>query len=104
MIILACMVIEKSLTKNFITQSTEGKIIEQIQGRKKNRRKLALSLTIQQTVISLHTKYDHSSLHDCGEIFDEKFLQDADGRKGGKDEEMEGRTNGQTLHFFKAEV
>ena len=27
----------------------------------------------KQVIINLRTKYKHSSLHDCGEIFDEKF-------------------------------
>ena len=48
----------------------EGKKIGQIQGR--IRRRLVLVPIIQQVVINLHTKYEHSSLHGCGKIFDEK--------------------------------
>ena len=72
--ILACMVVEKSLTKNFILQSMEGKKSEQMQVRI-SCRKLVLNSTIQQAVINLSTKYEHSSLHGCGEIFDKKFHQ-----------------------------
>ena len=80
MSILACMVVEKPLTKNFIPQSMEGKKIGQIQGR------IRAEGWLQQVVINLHTKYEHSSLHGCGEITDEK----------------EGRTD--IPHFFKAGV
>ena len=38
-----------------------------------SRRRLALIPRIQPVVINLHTKNDHSSLHHCAEIFDEKF-------------------------------
>ena len=95
--ILVCMVVEKSLTKNFSLQSTEGKKIEQIQDRI-CRRRLVLNPTIQQVVINLHTKYYYSSLHGCGEIFDETFYQKGDGlknRKGWKDERTDRRTDGQ---------
>ena len=51
---LACMVVEKSLTKNFILQSMEGKKRGQIQG-KIGKRSLVLNPTIQQVVINLHT-------------------------------------------------
>ena len=44
--ILACMVVEKSLTKYFIPQSMKGKKIEQIEGRI-SRRRLVLNPTIQ---------------------------------------------------------
>ena len=50
----------------------EGKKIGQIQGRI-SRRRLVLNPTIQQVVINPYTKYDYSSLHDYGEIFDEKL-------------------------------
>ena len=53
--ILACMVLEKSLTKNVILQSMEGKKIGQIQGRI-SRRIVVLNPTIQQVIINLHTK------------------------------------------------
>ena len=36
---------------------------------------------IQQVVINLLTKYDHSRLHSYGEIFDEKFHSSKYGRK-----------------------
>ena len=35
----------------------------------------------RQVVINLHTKYEHSSLHGCGEIFYEKFLSSKCGKK-----------------------
>ena len=59
MSILAFMVEEKSLKKNFIIQSMEGKKIGQIQGRISRRR------LVQQVIINLHTKNGHSSLHGC---------------------------------------
>ena len=40
----------------------EGKKIGQIKGQI-SRRRLVLNPTIQQVVINLHTKYEHSSLH-----------------------------------------
>ena len=49
--------------------------------REKSRIRLVLNPTIQQVVINLHTKYEHSSLHGCGEIFDEKFHYSKNGRK-----------------------
>ena len=67
MSILACMVVEISLTKIFIFQSIEGKKLGQMQGRIRLRR-LVLNPTIQ-VVISLRTKYEHSSLHCSGEFF-----------------------------------
>ena len=80
---LACTVSQKSLTKNFIIQSMERKKIGQIQGRI-SRRRLVCNPTIQHVIINLYTKYDSSSLHGCGEIFDEKVLRNY------------GRTDGQT--------
>ena len=71
---LACTVSQKSLTKNFIIQSMERKKIRQIQGRI-SRRRLVCNPTIQHVIINLYTKYDSSSLQGCGEIFDEKVLQ-----------------------------
>ena len=53
---LACMVVEKSLTKNFIIQSMERKKIRQIQGRI-SRRRLFLNPTIQHVVI-MYDKYE----------------------------------------------
>ena len=64
----------------------ERKIIGQIQGSISSRR-LVCNATIQDIVIDLYTKYDYSSLHDCGEILDEKF-------EGG--ELKEGRRDGRT--------
>ena len=58
--------------ENFIIQSMERKKIGQIQGRI-SRRRLVCNPTIK--IINLYTKYDSSSLQDCGEIFDEKVLQ-----------------------------
>ena len=58
----------------------EGKKIGQMQGRISWRR-LVLNPTIQQVVINLRTKYEHSSLHGCGEIFDETFHSSKYGRK-----------------------
>ena len=67
-----------------------------------NRRMPVLNPTIQLVVFYLYTKYEHSILHDYGDIFDEKVLWNY------------GRTNGQTKgltdvnqytpHFFKARV
>ena len=80
MSILACIAVEKSLTKHFILQSIEGKRIGQIQARI-NRRRLNLNARIQQVVINLHIKYEHSSMYCCGEIFDETFHLSNYGRK-----------------------
>ena len=80
MITLACMVSQKSLTKNSIIQSMERKKIGQIQGRI-NRRRLVRNPIIQYINISLHTKYDYSSLHSFKEIFDEKFHYSNYGKK-----------------------
>ena len=71
---LACTVTQKSLTKNFIIQSMERKKMGQIQGRI-NRGRLVCNPTIQHVIINMYTKYDSSSLQDCGEIFDEKVLR-----------------------------
>ena len=79
MSILACMVVEKSLTQNFNLQSMEGKKLGQMQERISWRR-LVLNPMIQ-VVINLRTKYELSSLHGCGEIFDEKFHSSKYGRK-----------------------
>ena len=103
MIILACKVMEKSLTKNFILRSTERKKIGQIRGRI-SRRRLVLNPRIQQVITNLHSKYDHSSLHGCGEIFDEKFHKKGTGRR--TEEQKDGRTdvNQYTPHFLKVGV
>ena len=70
MITLACSFTE-TLTKNFISQSMERKKIGQMQGRIS--RRLVRNPTMQHIIISLHTKYDYSSLHIFTENFDEKF-------------------------------
>ena len=57
----------------------EEKKIGQIQGRIS--RSLVLNPTIQQIIISLHIKYEHSSFHGCGEISEEKFHYSKYGRK-----------------------
>ena len=72
MTILACMVSQKTLKKNFIIQNMERKKIGQIQGRI-SRRRLVRNPTIQYIIINLLPKYDYSSLHSFTEIFDEKF-------------------------------
>ena len=69
---LACIVSQKSLTKNFINQNMERKKIGQLQGRISMRR-LVRNPATQCVIINLHTKYDYSSLHSFTEIFDEKF-------------------------------
>ena len=89
--ILACMVLEKSLTKNVILQSIEGKKIGQIQGRI-SRRRLVHNPTIQQDIINLHTKDEYSTLHGCCEIFDENFNQSMEGKEIGQ---IKGRIRGE---------
>ena len=116
MSIPACMVVKKSLAKNFILQSTEGKKIRQIQGRI-SRRRLVLNPTLQEVFINQHTKYEHSSLHGCGLIFDEKVHQiGADGMTDGRTDVNQctppphppppppPHTHTTTTHFFKAGV
>ena len=58
----------------------EGKKIGQKQERI-SRRRLVLNPTIQQVVINLHIKYEHSTLHGYWEIFDEKCHSSKYGRK-----------------------
>ena len=77
---LACIVSQKSLTKNFIIQSMERKKIGQIQGRI-SRKRLVRNPTIQYIIINLLTKYDYSSLHSFTEISDEKFHHSKYGKK-----------------------
>ena len=57
---LACIVSQKSLTKNFIIHSMERKKIGQIQGRI-SRKRLVHNPRIQYIIIKLHTKYDYST-------------------------------------------
>ena len=73
MTILACMVSQKSLTKNFDIQSMERKKIGQIQG-KISRRRLAGNPMIQYIIINLHTKYDYSSLHNSQKSETKNFI------------------------------
>ena len=49
-----------------------------------------LNPMIQLVVVYLYTKYKHSTLNDCGGIFDEKCYRITEGGKGGR---MEGRTD-----------
>ena len=42
---------------------------------------MVLNHMIKQVVINLHTKYEHSSMHSCREIFDEKCHSSKYGRK-----------------------
>ena len=72
MSILVCTVVENSLMKNVILQSMDGKKIGQIQG-EISRRRLVPNPRYNKFIIKLHTKYENSSLHGCGEIFDEIF-------------------------------
>ena len=68
--------------KKFIILSTERKKIGQVQERI-SRRGLVCNPTIQHVFINLYTKYDSSSLHGYGEIFDEE-IEGTDGRKNGR--------------------
>ena len=82
------------------------KKIEQIQGRISMRR-LVRNLTIQCTIINLHTKYDYSSLHDLTEIFDEKFYYLKYGKKenrtntGKNRHEKAGLQSHDTIHHYQ---
>ena len=44
-------------------------------------RKMVLNPMRKQVVINLHTKYEHSSVHSCREIFDNKCHSSKYGRK-----------------------
>ena len=61
-----------------------------------SRRRLICNPMIQHVIINLYTKYDFSSLHGCGEIFDEKVLRNYRKTDGRKDGRMDGRTDGMT--------
>ena len=74
------MVVEKFLTKKIIILSMERTKIGEIQERI-SRRRLVLNHTIQQVIINLHPKYDYSSLHSRGEIFDAKFHYSENGKR-----------------------
>ena len=90
----------------FDKKNLERKKKEQTKGRT-NRRMPICSPTIQLVVVDLYTKYEVSILKGCGDIFDEKVLQNME---GWTERRMEGRTelrtdvNQYTPHFFKAEV
>ena len=81
----------------------ERKKIEQIKGRI-SRRRLVCNLTIQYTIINLHTKYDYSSLHSLEEIFDEKIHYSKYGKKenqtntGKNKHEKAGSQSHDTIH------
>ena len=62
MTILACILVDKSLTKNFFMQNMEGKKIGRI--------RLVLYSTIQHVIINMRFKSDYSSLHSCGKTID----------------------------------
>ena len=86
-----------------IIQNMERKKIGQTQGRIR-RRALVSNPMIQHITIDLYTKNDSSSLHVCGEIFDEKKIERTDGRTDGRtDERKDGLTeiNQYKPHFFK---
>ena len=78
---------------------------EQTHGRT-NRRMPIFSPTIQLVVVNLYTSYEVSILNGCGDIFDEKVLQNY----GRTEERTERRTeprkdvNQYTPNFFKARV
>ena len=85
----------KSLTQNFIIQRMERKKIGEVRGRI-SRKALVLNPTIQHVIFNLHTKYDYSRLHGCGEFFDQK----------GTDERLAGTDRCKPVfpHFFEAGV
>ena len=68
-----------------MTKNLERKKTEKIQGRT-NRRRPIFNPMIQLVVVNLYTKYEVSILNGCGDIFDEKVLQNygrTDGRTDG---------------------
>ena len=78
MLILACMVVEKYFSK---CHSSKYRRKENWTNTGKNKQEKACSQTHetkQKVVINMYTTYDHSSLHGCGEIFDEIFHQIGD--------------------------
>ena len=78
--ILACMVVETSLTKHFIPQTIEGKKIGQIQRRISSRR-LVFHPIIQQVIIKMNTKYEYYSLDDWRNLTKNFILQSMVGKK-----------------------
>ena len=64
MSILACMVFEKSLTNNSLFKVWKEQKLDKYKI-KINKRRLVFNPTIQQDVINLHTKYEHSFLKGC---------------------------------------
>ena len=74
------MVVEISFTKN-LERKKKGQTQERT-----NRRMPICIPTIQLVVVNLYTKYEVSILNGCGDIFDEKVLQNygrTDGRTDG---------------------
>ena len=67
-------------TKNFIIESMERKKIRQIQGEKRMRRLVHISM-IQYIIIDQHTKNDYSSLHSFTESLKENFILQSMERK-----------------------
>ena len=67
-----------------MTKNLERKKKVQIQGRT-NKRRPIFDPTIQHVIVNLYTKYEVSILNGCGDIFDEKVLQNygKDGRTEG---------------------
>ena len=106
MTILACMVSQKSLKKNFIIQSMERKKIGQIHGRI-SRRRLGCNPTIKYIIINLHTIYDYSSLNSFTEIWDKKFHYSKYGKKangtntGKNKQEKAGSQSHNTIHHYQ---
>ena len=87
-----------------MTKNLERKKKVQTKGRT-NRRKPICNPMIQ-LVVDLYTKYEVSILNGCGDIFDEKVLQNYGRTDGGMEGRTEPRTdvNQYTPHFFKAGV
>ena len=103
---LACTVSQKSLTKNFISESMERKKIGYIQGRI-SRRRLVRNPMIQYIIINLHTKYEYSSLHSFTEIFDKIFHHSKNGKKENwantwkNKQEKAGSQSHNTIHHYQ---
>ena len=66
------MVLKILLTKDYSTQCMGRKKSKHIRGRT-NRRRLVVCPTLQLVIVNLYTKYEHSVLYSCGDIFDEKY-------------------------------
>ena len=68
---------------------------------KDKQKRLVCNPTIQHVIINLYTKYDSSSLHGCGEIFDEKVLRNY-GRTDGRTDGMTDRCKPVYPPFFQS--